>query len=81
MPLHLQPMQVATGSRDREGLLVLSDNRLMAVLVRLSDPQHGGLTGTWFLEAGFGPCASVRMHVFETVEQAQDWVEQRMRAS
>jgi hypothetical protein len=53
MSLSLQPVWVATGS-DEEGMLVFDgDQRLVAVLTRLSD-QNEVAPGQWFLEAGFG---------------------------
>ncbi len=45
MKLILQPVQVATGL-DEEGMLVFAENRLIAVLVQLSDAhEEVGLTG------------------------------------
>lgn len=52
--MSLQPVQVATGSRDTEGLLVFAGDYLVAVLVQLSNAQYAK-TGMWFLEAAFGP--------------------------
>src|SRR3954447_19722622 len=53
MSLSLQPVRVATGF-DEEGMLVFDgDQRLVAVLTRLSD-QNEVAPGPWFLEAGFG---------------------------
>jgi hypothetical protein len=42
----LQPMCVSAAP-DREGCLVLLDNCLVAVLVRLSE-WHGEAAGSWF---------------------------------
>ena len=53
MSLHLQPVQVATGSNDTESHLVFADGFLVAILVQLSE-QHEDEAGSWFLEAGFG---------------------------
>jgi len=53
MTLTLQPIRVATGSKE-EGTLVLDEEqRLVAVLVRLSD-ENEVAPGQWYLEAGFG---------------------------
>jgi hypothetical protein len=53
MSLSLQPIRVATGF-DEEGMMVLDqEQRLVAVLVRLSD-ENEVAPGQWFLEAGFG---------------------------
>lgn len=80
--LHMQSMPVYTGSGDEEGRLVLVDGRLVAVLVRLADKAaHGVMVGAWFLEAGFGPCASVAAPpVFDTLDAAQAWVKRQLEA-
>jgi hypothetical protein len=40
------------------GRLVLNDNKLVAVLVRL-EKDHGEHNGSWFVEAAFGRAADV----------------------
>ena len=52
--IELQPIRVRTGSKDKEGRLVLADGELVAVLVRLDDEMHGSDRGKWFLEVMFG---------------------------
>ena len=81
MALRLQPVRVATGSDDEEGILVQADGRLVAVLVRLSGEEHGDLRGAWFLEAGFGRCDAANPPVFPSLDAAQDWIERRVRQS
>ena len=73
MSLHLQPVRIATGSRDEEGQLVFADNRLVAVLVRLSD-EHGDDADMWFLEAGFGRVDHPHPPKFVDLEEAQAWI-------
>ncbi|WP_407525816.1 hypothetical protein [Methylobacterium oryzisoli] len=71
----LQPIDVCTGSSDHSGYLVLAADELIAVLVRLSKSLHGpDAAGSWFLEAGFGPCATGREKVFDTLPAAIDWL-------
>ena len=77
MSLILEPARVETGSTDEEGYLVRADGRLVAVLVRLSDAQ-GELAGRWFLEVGFGPCDSVDGPVFESLADAEVWIQERL---
>ncbi len=72
----LQPVHVETGSNDQEGCLVFSDDRLVAVLVRLSD-QHDDLAGHWYYEHGFGPFDGPAHPVFDSLDAAQAWIEQR----
>jgi len=77
MSLTLQPVRVATGS-DEEGMLVLTDEqRLVAVLTRLSD-QHEGAAGHWHLEAGFGWLDGPNHPIFPNLDAAQEWITQRM---
>lgn len=77
MTLHLQPVQVATGSSDTQSHLVFSDGFLVAVLVQLSD-THGNAAGMWFLEAGFGPVDHPEPPTFADLDDAQAWIEQRL---
>ena len=78
--LILQPMPVHTGSGDEEGRLVLAGGRLVAVLVRLADQAHAEMVGTWFLEAGFGPCARAAAPVFDSLDAAQACVRRQLGA-
>jgi hypothetical protein len=76
--LTLQPVRVATGGPDEEGCLVFSEGRLIAVLVRLSE-EHGERSGEWFFEAGFGRLDGPAHPTFAAIEDAQDWIERRLR--
>lgn len=77
--LVLEPRAVMTGSGDQDGRLVSLDGRLVAVLVRLQDEAHGDLVGSWYLEAGFGPCGgAASMPCFATIENAVDWIRERV---
>ena len=77
MSLFLQSVRVGTG-HDEEGVLVFTeDQRLVAVLTHLSE-QYDGLSGHWFLEAGFGPCMSHNGVTFAHLDQAQDWIAQHL---
>ena len=77
MPLDIsfQPMRVLIDGHDGEGNLVLADNQLAAVIVRLDgqshDPQH---KGCWYLEAGFGKCDTRNAPLFTTPDEAGAWV-------
>ncbi len=77
MTLSLQPMRVATGF-DEEGMLVLDEGqRLLAVLVRLSD-ENEAAPGQWFVEAGFGRLDGGNHPTFSNLDMAQDWIGQRL---
>jgi hypothetical protein len=77
MSLHLQPVQVATGSADQDSHLVFHHSFLVAVLVQLSD-EHEDEAGKWFLEAGFGPVGTATPPTFADLDEAQNWILQRL---
>lgn len=77
MSFSFHPVRVATGF-DEEGMLVLDGKeRLVAVLVRLSD-QNEVAPGQWYLEAGFGPLDGPGHPVFSNLDLAQTWIGQRL---
>ena len=75
--LVLQPVRVDTRSEDEEGYLVFGDERLVAVLVRLSG-QHGALAGCWHLEQGFGLLSGPDHPCFTSLDAARSWMGQRL---
>ena len=81
MALRLQPVQVATGLHEK-GMLVFAEDRLIAVLVQLSDAhEEVGLAGQWFLETGYG-CLLSRMYpTFPDLDAAKTWINQRVMGS
>ncbi len=81
MALRLEPVQVATGL-DEEGMLVFAENRLVAVLVQLSDAhEEQNLTGQWFLETGYGHSLAGEHPTFADLDAAQVWISQRLTGS
>lgn len=74
----LQPIAVDTGSPDRDGMLVIANGLLVAVLVRLAEPEHEHI-GSWFIEIGFGRLQGKRAPTFLTLEEAQRWLRQHLR--
>ncbi len=77
MSFSLQPVRVSTGF-DEEGMMVLdSENRLVAVLVRLSDDNEVA-PGQWYFEAGFGPLDGGNHPIFSNLDMAQDWISQHL---
>jgi len=67
-------MQVRTGSADSNGVLMLLDGELIAILVELSDEIHGDARGRWALENTFGLFNPSAPETFADIEQAWDWV-------
>ncbi len=77
MTLTLHPIRVATGF-DEEGMMVLDEEqRLVAVLVHLSD-ENEVAPGQWYLEAGFGQIDGINHPAFADLEAAQEWMSQRL---
>jgi hypothetical protein len=65
----------------RDGLLVLNDGTLAAVVVRVLAEESGDGNEGWYLEAGFGPCSilmTLPPQVFRTREQAIDWISRQL---
>jgi hypothetical protein len=52
MTFSFQPIALSTRGPDSDGMLVLRDGALIAVLSRLS-AIHGSLEGRWYVEAAF----------------------------
>jgi hypothetical protein len=81
MPLDIsfKPMRVRIDGHDSEGRLVLVDNQLAAVIVRLDGQSHDpDQRGLWHLEAGFGKCAMPYVPLFTTPEEAGAWVKRTL---
>jgi hypothetical protein len=77
MTLILQPIRVATGF-DEEGMMVLDkEERLLAVLVRLSDGNEVA-PGQWYLEAGFGRIDGTNHPTFSNLDMAMDWISRHL---
>jgi hypothetical protein len=78
----LQPMRVLIDGFDSDGRLILADDQLTAVIVRLDAEHHtSGIRGKWYLEAGFGKCAVVPADapLWDTPDDAAAWVQERLR--
>ena len=77
MTLFLQAVRVATGF-DEESMMALDEEqRLVAVLVRLSDDNEVA-PGQWYFEAGFGRLDGGSHPIFSNLDMAQDWISQRL---
>ena len=76
---HRQVVHLASGTPDRDGVLVFGNGDLLAVLIELTTETHGGLGGLWFLEAGFGYCQGRSAPLFQDLEEAEQWIADQMR--
>jgi hypothetical protein len=84
--ISLQPIPVMTDGVIAKGHLVLADGSLVAVFTPISpedledgEPHANG----WFLEAGFGPCSSlktIKPEVFVDLEAAVEWVRETLQS-
>ena len=72
MDVTLQPIVLAT-NQDSEGQLVFVNERLIAVLVRLSS-LHAEKAGWWFLETGYGAAESTQHPSFRDLDAAVAWI-------
>lgn len=70
-----QTIQVATGSADHEGRLVLRDGVLVGVLVKLDDQAHGDVRGQWHFEATFADVEKIASPLFAEPEDAARWLD------
>jgi len=70
-----QTVRVNTGGPDREGCLLFDRNgALIGVLVQLSAQHDPEYAGKWFLEHGFGPLDHRAHPLFDTIEDAEQWI-------
>lgn len=76
--LELRQIRVATGSDDCEGRLVLVDEALVAVIVRLDDPSHGDACGNWHIEVGFDSLGGHEAPLFRDLDEADSWIAERL---
>jgi hypothetical protein len=77
MTLTLRTVRVATGYEEEGNLVFDGKERLVAVLVRLSD-QNEIAPGHWFLEVGFGALDCSSHPTFADLNTAQSWISQRL---
>lgn len=77
MSLRLQPVRVKTECGNTDGLLVFTSDLLVAVLVQLS-ADHEEDEGKWFLEAGFDGADQRVQPTFDSLDDAQQWIQNRV---
>ena len=72
MNIRFQAVKVATGEPGGDGLLVFTDEWLLALLVRLG-AGHAEREGQWFLETGYGRFVEGEHPIFTDPNEAQAW--------
>ncbi len=66
-------------SQEEDGQLVFVNGALAAILICRSDENEElGVTGAWFIDAGFGPISGVE-ETFRTFEDAATWILRRYK--
>ncbi|MCJ2009309.1 hypothetical protein [Methylobacterium sp. J-092] len=75
----MQPIAVDTGSDDRDGMLVMANGMLVAVLVQLAMTDHEE-AGDWFVEVALGRLGAHRTLTFGNLDDATRWIRRRLRA-
>lgn len=76
--IEFRPILVASSPRDTDGRLVLVDDHLVSVVVRLASEEHGASIGCWSVEAIFAPDASMPGRIFPTLEDVSVWVREHL---
>jgi len=76
-----QDVRVAIGNRNEPGLLVFAKGSLVAVVTQVGRTMGGAHRRVWFLEAGFGPCAAWPKPEFDSSDEVQAWIAQRIEAA
>jgi hypothetical protein len=77
--ISFQSIPVLIDGHDTCGSLVLHDGQLVAVLARLDGESHDPeFKGRWHLEAGIGPCQAVGTLVFDNLDEAERWADERV---
>jgi hypothetical protein len=67
LTISFQPMRVLIDGHDSDGRLILANDQLAAVIVRLDGQIHTPeQKGLWHLEAGFGKCDVRDAPLFKT---------------
>ena len=79
--ISFQAIPILIDGHDTQGQLVLIDGQLVAVLARLDGDAHDPAMKSWWnLEAGFGPCQAIGDTLFQTLNDAEAWVRQKVAA-
>jgi hypothetical protein len=74
-----QSIPILIDGHGTEGRLLLHEGQLVAVLARLDGLSHDeACRGQWHLEAGFGPCQATGTYLFQTLDAAGIWADDRV---
>lgn len=76
--IEFRPILVASSPRDTDGRLVLVNDYLASIIVRLTSEEYGLLTGAWSVEAIFASDAPMPGRIFPTLEDVSAWVREHL---
>jgi hypothetical protein len=71
-------LRIRTDSADSEGILLLADGELVAILIKLADESHEQDRGKWVIETLFGINPLNPPALFDTADHAAAWVSQHV---
>jgi len=74
MQISIQPVRLDTHDGDGDAMLVFRNGQLVAVASRLSG-HHGRLSGSYFIEAVFGPRDHHLGATFASEDEVRRWAE------
>lgn len=70
-----KPITLDTNGTDDQGMLVLCEGRLTAILSHLS-AIHDEMAGLWYLEMMFGKSPAKPRYTFANPEEFVDWLDE-----
>lgn len=71
-------LRVRTDTDDKSTLLLLADNKLVAILVKLADECHGDERGKWMIEKTFGLGLIRVPDTFASAAEGAAWVSEHI---
>jgi hypothetical protein len=71
-------LRIRTDSADGDGILLLADGELVAILIELADESHDEDRGKWVIETLFGLDPPASPALFNTADDAAAWVSQNV---
>lgn len=69
----LQGVRLGTTDKGEDGVLVMRQNHLVAVLTRVDEQEYKDEEGTWFLEMGLGRLSGCH-RLFGSIAEATSWI-------
>ncbi len=77
-PTSAYQSRIRTDSDDSNGVLLIDNGELVAILVELADEIHGDQRGHWVIETTFGLQRTRGPKTFARASDAADWVSENI---